>query len=173
MRRLGYPAKVLERLLVPSVDSFLLFLCVEARVWFCRMRCVPIMQKPFIISGCIFAAAAVLLGAFGAHALKERLDPNALQVFETGVRYQMYHALALLLLGALVPHLHFGWAAWAGRFFAAGIVLFSGSLYLLSCRSLLGLEQWTFLGPLTPAGGLSFVAGWMFLLFSYLKSPNV
>lgn len=103
--------------------------------------------------GAGFMFLAVGLGAFGAHALKNRLTPDMLAVFETGVKYQIYHALALLLLAALRgPNK----AAWC---FSAGIVLFSGSLYILA---LTGVRKW---GAVTPIGGLLFLAGWLFFLF--------
>ena len=95
---------------------------------------------------------AVGLGAFGAHALKSRLTPDMLAIFETGVRYQVYHALALLLLAALRGPNKSGWC------FTAGIVLFSGSLYLLA---LTGVRKW---GAVTPIGGLLFLAGWLIML---------
>ena len=96
---------------------------------------------------------AVGLGAFGAHALKARLEPDMLAAFEVGVRYQVYHALALLLLAALHGP---GKAAWC---FTAGIAFFSGSLYILA---LTGVRRW---GAVTPIGGLFFLAGWLILLF--------
>lgn len=103
--------------------------------------------------GAGFMFLAVGLGAFGAHALKQRLEPDMLAVFETGVRYQVYHALALLLLAALRgPHK----AAWC---FTAGVVVFSGSLYALA---LTGVRKW---GAITPIGGLLFLAGWLLVLF--------
>lgn len=103
--------------------------------------------------GAGFMFLAVVLGAFGAHALKNRLTPDMLAVFETGVKYQIYHALALLLLAALRgPNK----AAWC---FSAGIVIFSGSLYILA---LTGVRKW---GAVTPIGGLLFLAGWLILLF--------
>jgi uncharacterized membrane protein YgdD (TMEM256/DUF423 family) len=99
----------------------------------------------------------VALGAFGAHALKARLEPDMLAVFETGVRYQMYHVFALVAAA-------WAWARWPGRVFAwagglfvAGIVVFSGSLYLLA---LTGVRM---LGAITPLGGLAFLAGWLCL----------
>ncbi len=101
---------------------------------------------------------AVGLGAFGAHALKARLTPEMLAVFETGVKYQVYHALALLLLAALRGP---GKAAWC---FTLGIILFSGSLYLLA---LTGVRKW---GAVTPIGGLLFLIGWLCLLFGRYAS---
>lgn len=97
---------------------------------------------------------AVGLGAFGAHALKARLTPEMLAIFETGVKYQVYHALALLLLASLRGPSK---AAWC---FTFGIALFSGSLYLLA---LTGVRKW---GAVTPVGGVLFLAGWLIVLFS-------
>jgi uncharacterized membrane protein YgdD (TMEM256/DUF423 family) len=127
------------------------------------------MQRIAIVSGILLAAAAVIFGAFGAHALKAKLDAGQLQVFETAVRYQMYHAFALMLVGFSFDKLHASWAGLAGWFFLAGILLFSGSLYLLSCKNLAGIENWKFLGPVTPLGGLCLITGWCVFLASYLK----
>jgi len=96
-----------------------------------------------------------------------------LQVFETGVRYQFYHSLALILLGIIAEKINAQSAIYAGYGFIAGIVLFSGSLYLLSLRSILGIESWKFLGPVTPFGGLCFIAGWALLLISVLKNKQI
>lgn len=115
------------------------------------------MERIFFLLGSALAGLAVAAGAFGAHGLRERLAPDMLAVFETGARYQMYHALGLL--GA-------AWAAgrWpgtattaAGWCFVAGIVVFSGSLYVLSLSGV----RW--LGAITPLGGLAFLAGWALL----------
>ena len=112
------------------------------------------MDKTFLLIGSLAAFLAVGLGAFGAHGLRTRLSPDMLAVFETGVRYHMYHALALLAT-ALVMGRMSGWlVVCAGWFFAAGIVLFSGSLYLLA------LTGMTVLGAITPIGGLAFLIGW-------------
>jgi uncharacterized membrane protein YgdD (TMEM256/DUF423 family) len=108
------------------------------------------------LSGCL----AVGLGAFGAHALRDRLSPDALQVFQTGVTYQMYHALALLAVGILLARFSTDGSSWlsaAGWLFVAGSVLFSGSLYLLAFTGT------TWLGAITPLGGLAFVVGWLAL----------
>ncbi len=104
--------------------------------------------------GAGFMFMAVGLGAFGAHALKGRLEPEMLAIFETGVRYQVYHALALILVAAVRGPSKAGWC------FTAGIVLFSGSLYILA---LTGVKKW---GAVTPLGGLLFLAGWLIMLFS-------
>ena len=112
------------------------------------------MDRTFLLLGALGGFLAVALGAFGAHALRSRLSPEMLTVFETGVRYQMYHSLPLLLVAAMIPHLG-GWLVrTAGWLFTAGIVIFSGSLYLLATTGV------TILGAITPIGGLAFLAGW-------------
>src|SRR5438128_281234 len=116
------------------------------------------MQKFFLATGSFLAALGVILGAFGAHALKAKIEPDQLQVFETGVRYQMYHAFALILAGILFEKFNNSLVTYAGYLFIAGIIFFSGSLYLLSCRSIFGIEGWKILGPVTPLGGLCFIA---------------
>src|SRR6266404_412202 len=108
------------------------------------------MQRLFIIVGSLLAAVAVISGAFGAHALKEKLQPSQLQVFETAVRYQMYHAFALLIVGLLIDKFNSTYLVYSGYLFITGIILFSGSLYLLSMKNLLGIENWKWLGPVTP-----------------------
>jgi uncharacterized membrane protein YgdD (TMEM256/DUF423 family) len=114
------------------------------------------MSRTFWILGCLLALAAVAAGAFGAHGLRARVTPEMLSVFETGARYHMYHALALLAL-ALAAHRRpsGAWAA-AGWLFVAGIVVFSGSLYLLALTG----TRW--LGAVTPVGGVALLAGWAF-----------
>ena len=118
------------------------------------------MHRGFFVTGAVLAGLAVLLGAFGAHGLEARVPAERLDTFETGVRYHMYHALALLLLGLAAPHLP-GWqASWAGYLFVAGIAIFSGSLYVLV---LSGVRWW---GAVTPIGGIAFIAGWVLLAWS-------
>lgn len=117
------------------------------------------MDRTFAIVGSLSACWAVAAGAFGAHALRARLAPDMLAVFETAARYQMYHALALiavaLVLGRVAaPHAALRAAGWL---FLAGTVIFSGSLYLLS---LTGTRWW---GAVTPVGGVCFLAGWLAL----------
>ena len=130
------------------------------------------MQKWFIVIACVLGAAAVMLGAFGAHGLRARVGVEQLNVFETAVRYQFYHTLAILFVGLILSkwqHPLVSCAAWA---FLLGILLFSGSLYLLSTKSLLGIEGWRWLGPVTPIGGLSFIAGWVMLMIGVLLSTK-
>ena len=127
------------------------------------------MQKGFLFLGSCLAGIAVILGAFGAHALKAKLEPDQLQVFETGVRYQMYHSFAIIIVGILYDKLNTDWSNYSGVLFLAGIVFFSGSLYLLSSKSLLGIETWKFLGPITPLGGLCLIAGWLILAINIYR----
>jgi uncharacterized membrane protein YgdD (TMEM256/DUF423 family) len=118
------------------------------------------MDRVFTICGALSAFVAVAAGAFGAHALKARLGTDLLAVFETGARYQMYHALGLLAVALAMSR----WAApqlrAAGWLFLAGTILFSGSLYLLALTGARGL------GAVTPFGGLCFLAGWLLLAIS-------
>lgn len=111
-------------------------------------------MKTFVMIGALAGVVGVALGAFGAHGLRGRLAPDMLAVFETGVRYQMYHALALVALGGLAPLLAGRLPVVAGWAFTIGIVLFSGSLYLLA------LTDIRILGAVTPLGGVAFLIGW-------------
>jgi len=123
------------------------------------------MQSTFMLVGALAGFVGVALGAFGAHGLRGRLSPDMLAVFETGVRYQMYHALALMLTAAIMMsgRLEGGRAiAAAGWLFIAGIVLFSGSLYLLAVTGV------TVLGAITPIGGVLFLLGWACLAIATL-----
>lgn len=113
------------------------------------------MAKVFITLASLSGMLAVALGAFGAHALKNRLDEYALGIFQTAVQYHFYHSLALLMVGILcVTHPNMALLRSSGWLFALGILLFSGSLYVLSLSGL----RW--LGAVTPLGGLAFIAGW-------------
>jgi uncharacterized membrane protein YgdD (TMEM256/DUF423 family) len=115
---------------------------------------VASMERTFFALGAALAGIAVAAGAFGAHGLRGRLEPEMLAVFETAVRYQMYHALALLAVAWATTRWPDGGAGLAGWLFVAGIVVFSGSLYVLALSGL----RW--LGAVTPLGGLCFLAGW-------------
>jgi uncharacterized membrane protein YgdD (TMEM256/DUF423 family) len=130
-------------------------------------------MKIFLSFGSLLATLGVILGAFGAHVLKTRLSPENLQVFETGVRYQMYHSLALILLFIIGQKINSSYINYSGWFFVVGIFLFSGSIFLLATRELLGIESWkSFLGPITPFGGMCFILGWIFLFLAAFKSPG-
>jgi uncharacterized membrane protein YgdD (TMEM256/DUF423 family) len=114
-----------------------------------------------------FGFLAVAIGAFGAHALKPYMDSYQLSIFETASRYHFYHSLALLAV-ALLPNSNF--TKYIGWCFAIGILLFSGSLYLLSLKTVLHIEHWKFLGPITPLGGLFFLAAWAMGLVQVVRS---
>lgn len=119
---------------------------------------VPSTARLFLAIGSINAALAVVFGAFGAHALKARLTPEMLAVYHTGAQYQFYHALGLLLIGVIAMQVPaFGFLRAAGWLMTAGIVLFSGSLYLLAASGI----RW--LGAVTPLGGVAFIVAWLLL----------
>ena len=121
------------------------------------------MDRAFALAGSLSAFLAVAAGAFGAHALRARLAPDLLAVFETAARYQMYHALALLAVAWAVTRFAPGPIRVAGWLFIGGTVLFSGSLYLLALTG----TRW--LGAITPLGGLLFLAGWLSLTAGIVK----
>lgn len=116
-----------------------------------------IVHKFMLSAGAISAAIAVAAGAFGAHALRTRLSPADLATFEVGVRYQMYHALALIAVAWVLTVAPSAPARWSGWLFLAGTLIFSGSLYLLV------LTDTRWLGAVTPIGGVAFLAGWISL----------
>jgi uncharacterized membrane protein YgdD (TMEM256/DUF423 family) len=120
--------------------------------------------RTFLAIGGVAALLAVALGAFGAHALKSRVPPEMLAVWHTGVEYHVYHALALLAVGILAIHLpDSALLRWSGWLMLAGIVVFSGSLYLLAVSG----ERW--LGAVTPVGGLAFLAAWALFVAAVVK----
>lgn len=113
--------------------------------------------------GSCFSGLAVVLGAFGAHFLKARLSPDMLEIFEVGVRYQMYHGLALLAMGMLATRIdHMGLKV-AGVAFVIGILIFSGSLYILVFS---GQRFW---GAITPVGGVGLIVGWLALTITFIR----
>ena len=115
------------------------------------------MAPVFLVLGALNGALSVALGAFGAHALRARLDPRALEIFETAVRYQSTHAVALLAVALLLARRPTALLAASGWAFTAGILIFSGSLYLLS---LTGVGRW---GAVAPIGGTALILGWVLL----------
>lgn len=121
-------------------------------------------MRIFFILGSVLAGVGVALGAFAAHGLRGTLSAGDLATFETGVRYQMYHALALLAVAGALTRWPSATAAAAGWLFAAGIVLFSGSLYLLVLTG----PRW--LGAVTPLGGMAFLAGWVLLAWTAIRA---
>ena len=118
------------------------------------------MERVFFGVGALSAALAVALGAFAAHGLRARLSAEALATFETGARYHVYHALALLAVAWAVGRWPSPWVSAAGWLFVAGTILFSGSLYLLAVTGLRAL------GAITPLGGLAFILGWLALAWA-------
>jgi uncharacterized membrane protein YgdD (TMEM256/DUF423 family) len=129
------------------------------------------MHKGFLITACSLAALAVILGAFGAHGLKQIVPPETIGTFETGVRYHFYHCFALLACGILYEKCNGKWVKFAGVAFITGIVLFSGSLYaltLLKATETVGMSK---IGIVTPFGGLFFIAGWIALAIALSLSP--
>jgi uncharacterized membrane protein YgdD (TMEM256/DUF423 family) len=118
------------------------------------------MDRLFFSLGSVSAFLSVTAGAFGAHALRGRLDPESLAVFETAARYQMYHALALLAVSWVPTRWTGSLREWAGWLFLAGTLLFSGSLYALAFTGV----RW--FGAVTPLGGVAFLAGWLCLAWS-------
>src|SRR4051812_5204319 len=114
------------------------------------------MNRNFLITGALLAAVAVICGAFGAHFFKTKLTVESLQVFETAVRYQFYHAIALLAVGILSATFPGKLLERSGYLFVTGVIFFSGSLYVLC-----GLPSIKWIGAFTPVGGLCFIAGWI------------
>lgn len=127
------------------------------------------MNKSFLITAALLGALSVVLGAFGAHTLKSKIPADALEIFETSVRYQFYHVFALLAVGMLTQFFSGSLITWSGRLFIAGIILFCGSLYLLVYFKASGNQQMNWLGAITPFGGLCFIAGWLLLAISIIK----
>ena len=125
------------------------------------------MSKKIVLAGAIFIALAIVLGAFGAHGLKDILTDVQSKSFETGVRYQTYHGISLLILG-------FNSSKFKGLntlfyLIVSGVVLFSGSIYLLATQDVLGVSM-SFLGPITPLGGLLMLAAWINLIVKIIRS---
>ncbi len=122
------------------------------------------MEKTFALLGAVSAAISVGAGAFGAHALRARLDPRQLEVFETAARYQMYHALALLAVAWAATRWPGSLVNSSGWLFVAGTLLFSGSLYAMTFTGIRAL------GAITPIGGVCFIAGWLCLALAATRS---
>lgn len=125
------------------------------------------LGKLFLLLGSLSAAVAVALGAFAAHGLKKSLTPQMLEVYQTGVQYHFYHALGLLLIGIAAFYLPTSVSTslrWSGWLLFAGIVLFSGSLYILAISGI----RW--LGAITPIGGSAFIFGWLLFAWTVWKA---
>ena len=122
-----------------------------------------------MILGTVLSGLSIALGAFGAHSLKKIADAETVGIYQTGVQYQMYHALALIVVGLLVERMAGNLVNYTGYLFIAGIVLFSGSLYLIASLKAMHKTVPAFVGIMTPIGGLLFILGWVVLLVALLK----
>jgi uncharacterized membrane protein YgdD (TMEM256/DUF423 family) len=127
------------------------------------------MHRKFIAIGALLAGIAVVLGAFAAHSLKAILTAESLAVFETGVRYQMYHAFAIIIAGILYKENNSKILLLAGKLFFLGILLFSGSLYLLTAIKAMQANIFLWVGAVTPLGGVAFITGWFLVCKSFWR----
>lgn len=127
------------------------------------------MQKIYLVIVIILAGLAVGMGAFGAHGLKKVASAEDVATYQTGVQYQMYHALALIFVGVLSDRIYNGYVTYAGVLFTAGVVFFSGSLYFIVSLHAMNKAIPKAIGILTPIGGLMFIAGWICMLIGVLK----
>lgn len=127
------------------------------------------MNKRIIIIASVFGMLAVILGAFGAHGLKKLVSIDQLDAWHTAVQYQFYHTFAMLFLATFSRFRSRAINA-ASWFFTAGILLFSGSLYLISAKDILNIDSLSLIGPLTPIGGVFFILGWVSLLVATIKN---
>ncbi|MEO8110115.1 MAG: DUF423 domain-containing protein [Ginsengibacter sp.] len=130
------------------------------------------MHKGFLKTAALIGALSVAFGAFAAHSLKESISDYAVSIFETGVRYQFYHVFALMVSGILYKDFKNKFTRWSGILFIAGIILFSGSLYLLTYIKAAVKPGYDWVGAITPLGGLCFILGWIFLFIGLFKNIN-
>lgn len=129
------------------------------------------MHKGFLKTASILGALSVLLGAFTAHTLKQHISPVAINIFETAVRYQVYHVFALFITAILFKDFNNNLIRLAGIFFIMGIILFSGSLYIMTfLQGSTTMPAGKWIGVITPFGGLSFIAGWLCLFAGIVKN---
>ncbi|MFZ9662159.1 MAG: DUF423 domain-containing protein [Chitinophagaceae bacterium] len=128
------------------------------------------MHRTFLKIAAIFGGLGVIVGAFGAHFLKKYISPDLMTSYHTGVNYQFFHVFALIVVGLLYKRYPNKWIIWSGRFFIAGIILFSGSLYIIPIAKTINEEGIDYLGAITPLGGLSFIAGWTSLALGVPKA---
>jgi uncharacterized membrane protein YgdD (TMEM256/DUF423 family) len=130
------------------------------------------MQRTFFRLASLFAMLAVVLGAFGAHALKAYLSEQSMAGFQTATTYMMTHAIAIFIVGILHRHYKKKTMVWAGNLFITGIILFSGSIYLRQLLLFLGFEKTAIVALVTPLGGLMFILGWLFVFLSISPKEN-
>jgi len=131
---------------------------------------MSLIQKVFLLLASVSGAMSVILGAMGAHYLKDKINYWEMNAFDTGVKYQMYHTLALLALVLMMNKWQSNWLTYAGYAFILGLCLFCGSLYLLSIKEVFYVPGTKFLGPVTPIGGLAFISGWIFLVIFVISN---
>ena len=125
--------------------------------------------KPYhLLFGSFFCMTAVILGAFGAHGLKEVLDPERIVSFDTGVRYQLFHGLILVMIALKGHSFHLRYEKWIVSLFGLGIILFSFSIYLLNIQDLVRMN-FRILGPITPIGGILLITGWMLIFIDSVQ----
>lgn len=138
---------------------------MRVTAWLYTHLSMPQAAKVFLILGAVNALLAVMLGAFGAHVLRARLSAELMAVYQTGIHYHLFHALGLLVVGLLATQLPASVPLkWSGGLMLAGIVLFSGSLYVLSISG----QRW--LGAITPLGGMAFILAWALFVIAVLKA---
>lgn len=130
------------------------------------------MHKGFMRTAALLGALSVALGAFAAHGLKGSVSSQALEIFETSVKYQFYHVFGLLAVGIIYKEFSSKFLVWAGRLFIGGIILFCGSLYVLTGTIASGETSFNWIGAITPFGGLCFILGWIFLFLSIGKKAG-
>ena len=131
------------------------------------------MHRWFLVTASLIGALSVALGAFAAHGLKQVVPAESVAIFETGVRYQFYHAFALLAVAVLYEKYPGVLLQWAGNCFQIGIILFSGSLYLLTALKASETVGISKIGLITPFGGLFFIAGWILMVIAFIKKGPV
>jgi uncharacterized membrane protein YgdD (TMEM256/DUF423 family) len=136
------------------------------------------LKNYFLTVAGIFGATGVALGALGAHFLKAKMQagiitPEQLAGFDTAAKYQLFHSIALLVLFFSAKDSNSKWLTIGANLFIIGIILFSGSLYILTTRALTGLESFTFLGPITPLGGVALIGGWVCLVVQSFKLKKI
>jgi uncharacterized membrane protein YgdD (TMEM256/DUF423 family) len=131
------------------------------------------MHRWFLVTASLIGALSVALGAFAAHTLKQVAPADTVTIFETGVRYQFYHAFALLAVAVLYEKYPGSLLQWAGNCFQVGIILFSGSLYVLTALKISDTSGFSKIGIVTPFGGLFFIAGWILMVIAFIKKGPV
>ncbi|MEO6883442.1 MAG: DUF423 domain-containing protein [Bacteroidia bacterium] len=136
------------------------------------------MKRKILLFASVFGLTAIIFGAMAAHFLESKLvggqiTPRDIHAFETASKYQLFHSIALLLIVLLMDKLDVKLMRLTSVFFIVGVIIFSGSIYLLSTQNLIGIGNLNWLGPITPLGGLSFIAGWTTLFIAAFKAKNL